>query len=134
MSFPVGTDENEVTGVANNLKKGDIICFKYNDSGDIIFIQSYPVDEKYYISGSLYASDTIIMGEAIKCDSGNKRLKLSYQKDKECVVSYNASTPVYVWETATENFRKSDVTEFLEGDKVIANMRWLVCSEIVIVR
>ncbi len=134
-TFSVRIGEGYVSAdTLNSLKKGDIISFTYDDDGNIVYIRTYPADEKYYISGSLYAATTFVSGVVKDADSSLRHIKLEYSEGLHGGISYNAAVPVYIWDSANETFTKASPAEIVKGDTIIANMRYLVCQEIIVIR
>jgi len=134
-TFSVRLGEGYVSAdTLNSLKKGDVISFTYDDDGNIVYIKTYPADEKYYISGSLYAATTFVSGVVKDADYALRRIKLEYSEGLHGGISYNATAPVYIWDSANETFTKASPAEIVKGDRLIANMRYLACQEIIVIR
>lgn len=137
ISFPVKVGEDGISqSTFDNLEKGDVILFKYDEGSNIISVTEYPAAGKYYTStSSVYSSCTIIGGEVSDIDIANKKIRIQYTSSgKETGVIYTDSTTATIWDKNTDTQRIADISEIIPGDIVFVNTRYLNCHDIVIIR
>ena len=137
ISLPVKVSEDGISSeTLNNLQKGDVILFKYDEDSNVISITEYPADSKYYTSSSiLYSTCTIIGGDVSEIDITNKKIRIRYNAEgSEAGVIYTSATTATIWDKKTGEMRPADVSEIIPGDAVFVNTRYLSCYDIIIIR
>ena len=121
--------------VVNSLKEGDLALFTFDDKSNINVLNVYASDSDYYMSAGLYSVCTVMSGVVSECDYANKRLRITYSEDGDEVgIAYANSTTFHLYNTQDKTYSKSSAAEILPGDKIYVNMRYLQCSDVVIIR
>lgn len=137
ISFPVLVGDDGVDQeVIDNLSSGDVILFKQDAEDNIINITEYNAYSTYYVTRTnLYYSFNVIGGIVDEIDYENKRVRLIYTANGELApITYSSSTTVAIWDNQTKEYKVAGVSDILPEDKIFANMNYLRCNDILIIR
>lgn len=137
ISFPVAIGTDAVSQEDYNaLNTGDIIHFTYDDRGNVNKIIKYNIDENgYFLSSSgVYNIFNVIGGQVVKSDASTGHIKIAYNSKECCGIVAGSSAKIYIYDTEKEEYSMASVKEILEGDRIVANMRYLICRELIVIR
>lgn len=137
ISFPVLVGDGGVdAGAVDGLKPGDVILFKQDADDNIINITKYDPNSIYYVKNTnLYYSFNVVGGVVDEIDYENKRVRFTYASTGEqAPITYSSTTTVAIWDNSAKDYKVADVNDILPGDKMFANMNYLRCTDILIIR
>lgn len=135
VSLPVKIGDSYVSqSVYDELEKGDVIQFTYDNYGNVINIMRHVRDDYgNYSSSAITLSYTVIGGTVNHCNSNS--INLSYTENgTRAGIALNSSTVIYLYDKQDNLYKACDWSEILEGDKIMAVLSHLVCKEVVIIR
>lgn len=133
--FPVKIGDDYVSQSAyDELEKGDIIQFAYDNYGNVINITRHVRDDYgNYSTSAITTTYAVIGGTVEHCNSTN--INLSYTENgTRAGILLNSSTSIYLYDKQNNLYKACGASEILEGDKIMAVLSNLVCREIVIIR
>lgn len=133
--FPVKIGGDYVSQSAyDELEKGDIIQFAYDNYGNVINITRHVRDDYgNYSTSAITTTYAVIGGTVEHCNSTN--INLSYTENgTRAGILLNSSTSIYLYDKQDNLYKACGASEILEGDKIMAVLSNLVCREIVIIR
>lgn len=136
LTFAVKTDDGSVDKeVLNNLREGDVLLFTFDDKSNINSVQVYSSEDIYATSGSVYSVCTVMSGVVNECDYISKHIRLTYSEEGDDVgIAYTNGTTFHIYNTSDKTYSKSSGAEILPGDRLFVNMRYLQCSDVLIIR
>ena len=136
LTFAVKTDDGSVDKeVLNNLREGDVLLFTFDDKSNINSVQVYSSEDIYAASGSVYSVCTVMSGVVNECDYISKHIRLTYSEEGDDVgIAYTNGTTFHIYNTSDKTYSKSSGAEILPGDRLFVNMRYLQCSDVLIIR
>ncbi|MBR3934414.1 MAG: S-layer homology domain-containing protein [Clostridia bacterium] len=137
ISFPVKIGDLGVSNETyNNLEKGDVILFKYDEDSNITAITEYPVYSAYYTSSNtLYTTCAIVGGVVSEIDITGQKIRMTYSESgSELGVIYTTSTTAAIWDKKSSTYTEADVSDIIPGDKIFINTRYLNCYDVIIIR
>lgn len=135
ISLPVKIGDDYVNqNDYNDLKKGDIIQFTYDNKGNVINILPHKADEYgNYLYTTITSTFSVIGGTVENCNSG--KINMTYTENgTRAGVAMNSSTAIYLYDKTNDIYRICDWAEIMKGDRVMAVLSNLVCREVIIIR
>ena len=70
----------------------------------------------------------------VKSDASTGHIKIAYNSKEYCGIVAGSSAKIYIYDTEKEEYSMASVKEILEGDRIVANMRYLICRELIVIR
>lgn len=139
ISLPTELKNDSPIKNINELKKGDLISFSYNNSGNINSITrryaySASGENSFGITGNIYSTETYLCGTVRRADSAEKRVLICYSEaGASLALSFNNSS-IYIYNSKDDEFSAGTLDDIKIGDQVFGRFRNLVCQELFVIR
>ncbi len=136
LALPVRLGENSQIQSLDMLNPGDIIQFSYKSTGEIDNIERrYEAGEEFSLSSSNpYNAVSFVGGKVLKADTAGSRMVLQYADDGSYSIYSINNTSIYIYERRSKRFTVGSAADLMEGDMVFTSARYLMCSELFILR